>query len=204
MPILLAVSPFAAMRSAPTTMASTRPEAISAAAAESAIRLDAKPSTTSSYAVRRDPARKCAVRPHAELCADTRCTTTPTPANRKHRARTTAQTAPDSSHPGCTVVSQCSKHGSVRLALQVLAPPPEQCHRQQSPASRTILSGHVCRCRFTVTVSVRTVSPMCCVVSPGLRCCSASAPATCHHPLAQPPLPLPVVHQRRGTRWPAR
>lgn len=49
------VSPLAAMRSAPTTTASTLPAAMRAAAAESQIRVEGRPSCTSSYAVRRAP-----------------------------------------------------------------------------------------------------------------------------------------------------
>ena len=55
MPILLAVSPFAAILSAPTTTASTLPCAISAAAAESTTSVAGRPAWTSSYAVSRDP-----------------------------------------------------------------------------------------------------------------------------------------------------
>jgi len=52
---LLAVSPLAATLSAPTTMASTLPCAIRAAAAESQMRVAGKPSCISSYAVKRAP-----------------------------------------------------------------------------------------------------------------------------------------------------
>jgi hypothetical protein len=54
-PTLLAASPLAATRSAPTTTASTRPDAISAAAAESHSRVAGSPSWASSYAVSRAP-----------------------------------------------------------------------------------------------------------------------------------------------------
>ena len=59
MPILFAVSPLAAMRSAPTTTASTFPAAMSAAAALSAIRVAGRPSCTSSYAVSLAPGHRC-------------------------------------------------------------------------------------------------------------------------------------------------
>ena len=55
-PILLAVSPLAATRSAPVTTASTRPAASSAPAALSATSVAGRPSCTSSYAVSREPA----------------------------------------------------------------------------------------------------------------------------------------------------
>jgi len=54
-PILLAVSPFATIRSAPTTTASTLPERIKAAAIESVIKVAGMPSSTSSVAVSRPP-----------------------------------------------------------------------------------------------------------------------------------------------------
>ena len=55
MPILFAVSPFAAMRSAPVRTQSTSPAAIIRPAAESAITVNGIPSASSSHAVRREP-----------------------------------------------------------------------------------------------------------------------------------------------------
>ena len=55
MPILFAVSPFAAIRSAPVTTQSTSPAAISDAAAESAITACGMPAVSSSHAVSRAP-----------------------------------------------------------------------------------------------------------------------------------------------------
>ena len=54
-PILLAVSPFAAMRSAPTTTWDTAPEAIIVAAMLSVMSVCGMPSRASSQAVRRAP-----------------------------------------------------------------------------------------------------------------------------------------------------
>ena len=54
-PILFAVSPFAAMRSAPVTTAPTLPDAISAPAAESTISVAGMPSRANSHAVSRAP-----------------------------------------------------------------------------------------------------------------------------------------------------
>ena len=56
-PILFATSPFAAMRSAPTTTAWTRPPLINEAAATSGRSLTSSPSCVSSHAVRREPWR---------------------------------------------------------------------------------------------------------------------------------------------------
>ena len=57
MPILFAVSPLAAIRSAPVITQSTSPRAISDAAAESAITACGIPAVSSSHAVSRAPCR---------------------------------------------------------------------------------------------------------------------------------------------------
>lgn len=57
LPILLAVSPLAATRSAPVQMASTFPQAMREAAAESQIKVEGIFSVTTSYAVNLEPVR---------------------------------------------------------------------------------------------------------------------------------------------------
>jgi len=67
-PILFAVSPLAAMRSAPTTTHCTAPLFIRCAAAESAISFAGMPSRVSSHIVRRAPCCHGRVSP-AYTCA---------------------------------------------------------------------------------------------------------------------------------------
>ena len=105
-PILLAVSPLAAIRSAPTTTTSARPRAITVGPAESTTIWWSIPSSVSSNAVKRDP------------CRSGRVSSAVTDRNlpRSWRTRTMPSAVPHSTHASAPVLQWvCTRMGAVSV-----------------------------------------------------------------------------------------
>lgn len=155
---LLAVSPLATTRSAPTTTASTRPAAMSAAAALSTSSVAGRPSCTSSNAVSRAPGRaggwSAGGRPSCDACMQ--------------RSRHGQHHADLAEQPGPPPPRQ--------QPCKPRQPPQQPCRRAPHPgcraASRTRSSAPACPPR-----AVRAPRPAPCRSrrSRGCPCCSASA-----------------------------